>query len=406
MKKVLIITYHFPPEGGAGVQRALKFVRYLPNFGYQPFVLTSKHKVKLHDVSLTKEIQENHIYRVTDLGDRIPYDLKNIFSRYLQPDKRILWKHTAVRKAMDIIQGNGINLILSTSPPHSVHLIAKRVAEEFQLPWVADFRDEWTTDLHLSSWKYATMHQQLEKDILVSADYITTVRHSAKKHFQESNAHAKVIYNGFDPNDFAKLNSADNQNVLDNKKFNILYCGSFTPRSSPIKLFDELETIISGDDNIKKDLSLTVVGDKRSNIRRLKNHPKLHENVSFIDYQPHDICLKLMQGAGVLLLLATNEKGMDILPGKLFEYFYSKKPIFAIERFESELDGMLESYGNYYLAHEVEEGSVRKTIYHLYDDWKQGRLSDSLNDSFISRFNREHLTSELAGVFDQLLNEQ
>jgi len=406
MKKVLVITYHFPPEGGAGIQRVLKFVRYLPEFGYQPLILTPKHKTKLHDFSLTKEIEGNDIYRVANLGEYIPYDLKNIFSRYLQPDKRILWKYTAIRKAVDIVKKNDIDLIMSTSPPHSIHFIAKKIAEECQLPWVADFRDEWTTDFNFAPRKYSAKHVLLEKKILTSADYVTTVRNSAKKHFHVFNDNVKLIYNGFDPNDFINLNSIHIKNIFNKKKINVLYTGSFTPKSSPIELFDELEEIISNDVRVRQDFSLTIVGDKKSNMRRLKDYPNLFEYVNMIDYKPHRYCLKLMQESDILLLLATNEKGMDILPGKLFEYFYSKKPILAIERYESELDVLLKKYGNYYLAYEVEENSIRKAIYQIHNDWKQRQLSESQNHSFIEKFNRKYLTGKLAKIFDELTSIQ
>jgi glycosyltransferase involved in cell wall biosynthesis len=401
MKKALIITYHFPPEGGAGVQRVVKFVKYLPEFGYEPFVLTTKQKAKLNDFSLIKEIEGNYVYRIPNLGDRIPYDLKNIFSSYLQPDKKILWKYTATKKAVDIVKKDSIDLIMSTSPPHSVHLIAKEIAEKCQLPWVADFRDEWTTD-NLTCRKYFVKNEGLEKEIITSADYITTVRHSAKKHFQTFNDRVRVIYNGFDPNDFTNLNGIYTKDTFTNNKFNILYTGSFTPRSSPIKLFDKLEEIISDDEGVRRDFNLTVIGDKKSNMRRLKNYPKLLEHVNIIGYRQHDYCLKLMGEADVLLLLATNEKGMDVLPGKLFEYFYSQKPIFAVESYESELDVLLKEYGNYYLAREEEENLIKETFYQVYNDWKQRKLSDSQNNSFIEEFDRKYLTGKLAEVFDTL----
>lgn len=403
MKKVLVLTYHFPPEGGAGIQRVLKFVRYLPEFGYEPFVLTAKQKTKLNDFTLIKEIEGNNVYRVPNLGNHIPYDLKNILSSYLQPDKKILWKYTAIKKAVDIVKKEGIELIMSTSPPHSIHLIAKRVAEKCQLPWVADFRDEWTTDSNFANQKYLEKHRLLEKDILTSAEYVITVRHSAKRHFGSFNDHVKLIYNGFDPNDFINLENIDIKNILDENKLNVLYTGSFTPKSSPIKLFDELEEIISNDERIRQDLNLIIVGDMKSNMRRFKNYPGLLQNVNMIDYKPHSYCLKLMQGADVLLLLATNENGMDILPGKLFEYFYSQKPILAIERYESELDALLREYGNYYMAREDEGDSIKRTIRRAYDDWKQKKLSKSQNDSFINRFNRRTLTGELAEVFNELI---
>ena len=101
--------------------------------------------------------------------------------------------------------------------------------------------------------------------------------------------------------------------------------------------------------------------------------------------------------------MSTNDEGLDILTGKLFEYFYSQKPVFAIERYESELDVILKKYQNYYLAYELEENSVKEVIHRMHDDWKQGRLSHSPNHSFIEMFNRESLTGELAEVFDKLL---
>jgi glycosyltransferase involved in cell wall biosynthesis len=406
MKKVLILTYHFPPEGGAGIQRVLKFVKYLPEFGYEPFVLTTTPNAKLSDYSLIEEIEGSHVYRTSNIGDRIPYDLKNIFSNYLQPDKKILWKFTAVRRAIDIVRKNKINLIMSTSPPHSIHFIARKVAKECQLPWVADFRDEWTSDSNPNHSKHFQKNVNLEKEILSSADYVTTITSSARKHFEKLTDKVMLIYNGYDPEDFRNLDGIDTENTFEERKLNILYAGHFTPKSSPIKLFKELEGILASDDAVGNDINLVVVGDQKSNAKRLNDYSLLSKHVKLMDYVPHDFCLRLMQKSDALLLLSTNERGLDILTGKLFEYLYSGKPILAIERYESELDVILEAYGNYYLAHEFEKNSVRNAIYQMHKDWNEGRFPDSANHSSIEKFDRKSLTEELARIFNQLLETE
>jgi len=181
-RKVLVISYYFPPEGGPAVQRISKFVNYLYEYGYESIVITSKHKVKIQDDSLLEDIiMVKKKYRVIDLGAFISKKIIRIIFGKNFIDQHQLWNNFVMFKSKKILKENKIDLIFSTSPPHSSNLLAYKISQKYSLPWVADFRDEWTYDPNFNRNNKAII--KIEKSVLSKTSAITTVTKKALKNF-------------------------------------------------------------------------------------------------------------------------------------------------------------------------------------------------------------------------------
>lgn len=400
MKRVLVLTYHFPPEGGPAVQRVLKFVKYLPLFGYEPIVLTALHPMGVRDQDLFKEIPSSlRVYRVMDFGAWVPYELRKRLFHNLLPDRHITWKWFAISKAIQIIQKEKIDLLFSSSPPHSVQVITKEIAMQTGLPWVADLRDEWTQnpDFRASNEKAIF----LEKETLVACKAITTVTWGAQKNFKQILNNSIPIHflpNGYDPEDFVKVSL---RNDKCSGKLNITYCGRFSKTHSPEPFFIALREMLTFNPNLKGFLRIRVIGGK-DNIRSISLFPELWSIVEFIPYQPHKRALQWMQEADVLLLLSTGA-GSEIVTGKVYEYMATQKPILALVSHNGELSEILSQYGNAYVAILSEKGAVLRVLEEILQAWKEGKLQKPVDQKWVQQFDREKQTGELAKIFDRVL---
>lgn len=400
MKRVLVLTYHFPPEGGPAVQRVLKFVKYLPSFGYEPVVLTSLHPLGVKDHDLFKEIPISvPVHRVIDFGAWIPYEVRKRIFRNFLPDRHITWKKLAISKALRIIQDKKIDLLFSSSPPHSVQVIAKEIATRSGLPWVADLRDEWTRGPQFQLTPEVFL---LEKRILQSCQALTTVTQSAQKNFLEITEQKNPVYflpNGYDPEDIVNILHSPKNNT---QKLNIMYCGRFSKTHSPQAFWGALQEIVSKERLWKHFLRVQIVGGT-NNAKSVASFPELRSFVECIPYQPHRKALKWMQQADVLLLLSTGPQGSEIITGKVYEYMALEKPILAVISSPGELSQMLSNYGNAYISILSQENPPVNTVKKLLHAWKEGKLEKPVQREWVQQFDRKRQAKELAKIFDNVL---
>jgi hypothetical protein len=406
MKKVLIISYHFPPEGGPSVQRISKFVKYMPQFGYIPIVLTTHPNSKIVDFSLLNDLPEKiNINRTVDFGRYIPGDLKNkILSKYFIPDKFLFWKLTAIRTGLRLIRENNIELIFSTSPPHSVHLIAREVAEKTNIPWVADFRDEWTAFPSFYKQKKQLLQQKQEYEVLQFCSHVVTVTNTCKKNFTKKIAAKKVtvIRNGFDKEDFTHIQK-DFQNKTN--KITITYCGRLNQLHSPDLLFRYLSDGTKADNSFGKKINVVFIGNIE-NKKYLNKYPELKDVVNFLPYQSHKQCIESMANSTLLLLLATKMDSTEFIPAKLYEYMFLRKPIFAIISSSGELSQLLNVYGNRYVAFENDPDAVKSMLSKIINDYENDLLKNPDDNGFVSQFSRKKLTSDLSEVFNRISGDK
>ncbi|HMK07307.1 MAG TPA: glycosyltransferase, partial [Flavobacterium sp.] len=347
MKKVLIITYYFPPAGGPGVQRWLKFIKYLPDFGIQPVVYIPENPTyPIIDEGLRHEISDKAIIIKRKIFE--PYALASLFSKnktkkissgiipsqkkqtilekamlwirgnVFIPDARVLWVNTSVKYLEKYIRENDIDTIITTGPPHSLHLIGLKLKAKMQLKWIADFRDPWTTigyQKSLRLGKRATAkHKVLEHQVLNMADTIIVTSSTTKKEFEAiTSTPIEVITNGYDTNDFPRPE-------LD-QKFSIAHIGSLLSERNPEILWQSLSELIVGIPDFASRLELKLIGTVSHEIINSVHQYNLHPYLNYIGYVSHKAAIAQQRSSQVLLLIEINSsETTSIIPGKLFEY--------------------------------------------------------------------------------------
>lgn len=418
--KVLIITYYWPPAGGSGVQRWLKFVKYLQEYGIEPVVYTvdnvrylKEDKSLLDDVPRNTKVLKHSIWEPTDLlfwkkkksqKSGISNISQNRFLSFIRgnffiPDPKVFWVNSSVKFLQKYLNSNKVDAIISTGPPHSMHLIAQKLYKKNKLKWIADFRDPWT-DLYynkdFSEQSFAKKKNKiLEKSVLKNADCVLTVSESLKEQFSINARRVEVITNGYDN----EIRSAEDT-VLD-KLFTISYIGLLPKQSNPKLFFKVLQELCSQNEDFKNDLKLNFIGDISDDVRVevLKNN--LEKNTSFKGYVDHEKAIEFQNKAQVLLLLIPNiEKSKGILTGKLFEYLIAKRPILAIGPEDGDLAEILKETDSGILIDFSNREQLSSEILKFYHQYKKGNLK--VNSKNIGKYHRKELTKKLAFIIKSL----
>jgi glycosyltransferase involved in cell wall biosynthesis len=418
--KVLIITYYWPPAGGSGVQRWLKFVKYLQGFNIQPIVYTiSNPRYPTIDDSLLNEIPENievlkhPIWEPTDLlfwkrelqqEGGISNASKNSFLSFIRgnffiPDPKLFWIKPSVKYLQSYLNKNDVDVIISTGPPHSMHLIAEKLHQKNDVKWLADFRDPWSDIYYNKDFKELSFvknrNKKLEKSVLKKADCVLTVSNALKKEFSKYANRVEVVTNGFD-DDFLEPSK-----VLLDEKFTISYIGLLPKQSNPENLFRVLQVLCSQHKDFEKDLQLNFIGDISDVVKTAVCNNKLKENTRFIDYVDHTKAIEYQQKAQVLLLLIPNvKKCKGILTGKLFEYLSAKRPILAIGPEDGDLADVIEDTNAGVIVDFDNDDKLSSEILKLYHQYKKGNLEvDSKNTN---KYHRKELTKKVAFIINSL----
>ena len=418
--KVLIITYYWPPAGGSGVQRWLKFVKYLQDFGIEPIVYTVDNaNYPKEDSTLLKEVPKNikilkqPIWEPTNLlfwkkKNAVKKGISNVskggFLSFIRgnffiPDPKVFWVKPSVKFLQKYILEHKIDTIISTGPPHSMHLIAQKLHQKNYIKWIADFRDPWTnlyynTDFNqLNSAKNKNL--KLEISVLKNADCVLTVSNSLKKEFSKIAKNVAVITNGFDDE------VLENRNVALDKKFTISYIGLLPKQSNPKMFFKVLEKLCKEDITFKKDLQLNLIGDIADEVKKEIEGTNLNNNTNFVGYVSHEKAIEYQQKAQVLLLLIPNVKNnKGILTGKLFEYLTAKRPILAMGPEDGDLQEILENTNSGVVINYNSEEKLTLEIERLYKRYKTGFLEiDSKNSN---QYHRKELTNQLSKIIKNL----
>jgi len=426
MKKVLIITYYWPPSGGPGVQRALKFAKYLPSFGWQPIILTVRQgEFPQLDETLVYEIpMQCRVYRSSNLepfllykkltgrkkDDPLPtYILntgknENWIERILKwirlnifiPDAKIGWIPFAVSAGLRIIKKEKIDLIFSTSPPHTVQIIAKNIARLSGLKWIADFRDPWMEIVYYQNLKrnpvsvYIDHH--LEKSVLNQASVITAISPGLVNTLQHkvNRDEFRCIFNGFDPDDFMNIK------VASNEIFTIAYSGFLSEDRIPYPLLPALQKFKQG----QTDFRLKLIGTICEAFLKLLQEYDLMDKVELINYLPHKQLLQVLANSDALLLVIDKvQDNQGFITGKIFDYLGCKKPIFGIGPVEGDAARILSETGSGLMLDYEDHRGVYDTLVSYYREWEKGITQFLFR---IDPYSREHLTGELVALMDQL----
>ena len=432
IKKVLIITYYWPPSGGAGVQRWLKFVKYLREYGWEPVVFTVEGgEVPVLDYSLKKDIPDNvevlrepiwepYTFYKKIIGqkkeDKIQTGfltenkkpkLMERFSIWVRgnlfiPDARKFWIKPSVKNLSNYLNENKVDAIVSNGPPHTTHMIGLALKNKFNIPWLADFRDPWTNidfydKLMLSKWA-DKKHHRLEDAVIKHADALVTVSPNWAKDFKDkSKRDFNVIYNGFDEKDFT-----DKEVELD-QKFSIVHIGSMNKDRNPHNLWKVLGEICSEIEGFSKDLEIKMVGPTDIAIKKALHENNLNENLNKIDYVPHSEVVTYLLGAQLLLLpINDTPNSLGVIPGKLFEYLAARRPIICIGPLKGDSCRIINETEAGYTFSFNNKSDLKTTLISLYNEFTEtGKVECSSNS--IEKFSRRNLTGQMADLLNEIV---
>jgi len=424
LNKVLIVTYYWPPAGGPGVQRVLKFVKYLPEFGWEPIILTVVNgeypaidKTLLEEVPTnlkvykTKSFEPFNLYKgLTGQKGNIPTHVLNKsenesaiqkFAKWIRanlfiPDARKGWIKTIVNEGQKIIEAEKPDIIFSSSPPHSLQVGALKLAKKTNLKWVTDFRDPWTDGFWLKDLPRTKIASKkdanYELDVLKNSNAIISVSQSVIELFSEKmENNYYTIPNGYDESDFAGIEKKHSD------VFKIVYAGSLRESQIPQNLFNALTSL--KEKNLIEKLELHFIGTVHPDTTKIIDQNKLQNIVTFHKYMPHRKLLAHMVNAEMLMLSIPNTPNNEgILTGKLFEYVASKNYILGFGPKNGDAAKILDELNCGSMFDFSDDPEL--TILEKYNNWLKEDSKQIENNA--EKYTRKNLTKELSKIFESL----
>ena len=435
MKRVLIITYYWPPSGGSGVQRWLKMSKYLPENGWQPVIYTTEDaEYPIIDPSLEKDvapetevirrpiiepytlykkflgIKKEESIKVGFASEKKKSGWKEKLSVWIRgncfiPDARCWWVKPSVHYLKEYLKEHPVDAIISTGPPHSMHLIALKLKEALGIPWIADYRDPWTQidfydELRLTPWADRKQHK-LEYQVLTKADKVVTIGwNSARELGRLGNRNVRVIPNGYDWD-----LEAQTQDITLSEKFTITHLGVITPsRNAPTlwQALQELKTEIEGFD---KDLEINLIGQVDQSVVSDLEKYGLTKNSQLIPHVPHDEVLRWQQSSQVLLLLVNNTpNAKGIITGKLFEYLASGRPILCIGPEDGDAAKIINEVKAGTTVGFEDKERMKEVLRNLYQRYLTKELTNN-SPTNVEQYSRRALAGEYVKIIHRTVEE-
>ena len=429
MKRVLIITYYWPPSGGGGVMRWLKMSKYLPEAGWKPVIYTPENPdAPVVDESLLSEIhpetetiktpiwepygifrkltgkKKDEKFQVGYISDASEGDWKNrlsVFIRgnFLIPDPRKFWVRPSVKFLTNYLKENPVDLIVSTGPPHSMHLIALALKKKTDIPWIADFRDPWSGIYFYDKLRLTRRgdkkHRKLELKVLENANSVVTVSPDWAKNLEKiSGRKVEVVNNGYDPADF------ENLPVPSESEFAVGHFGAFNADRNPVLLWKALGELAKENDELKDKLKIRLIGETGDPVIREIRENGLENNLIRIGHLPHREGLEELAKSQILLLpniIAPDAKG--VIPGKLYEYLALKRPVLAIGETDSDIAAII-SETNAGITLDFNDFDGMKTVLKNYfKRYLENKLK--VQSSGIEQFSRKNLAKRFISLAGQ-----
>ena len=422
MKRALVITYYWPPAGGPGVQRWLKFVTYFKDFGIEPVVfIPDNPHYPLQDKSIVSEIPEG--IEIIRFPIKEPYGFAKIFSKkktnqvssgiitnknqsvleklllwirgnFFIPDARIGWVKPAVGFLKEYLAKNDMDIVISSGPPHSLHLIGMALKEKLGIKWVADFRDPWTTihyhqSLRLNK-RAQKKHLKLESKVLNNSDLVVVTSARTKKEFQKiTSVPIEVISNGYDILEKIEPN-------LD-AQFSIAHIGSLLTNRNPELLWEILSELKDENKVFSKNLLIKLVGAVSEDVLESLAALGLTENYKTLGYVSHQEAIQIQHDAQVLLLVEMDSpETKSIIPGKLFEYVAANRPILAIGPEGSDVEGIIKETNTGVYFKYTDKEKLKQQLQLYYEAYLKANLN--VNSKNIEKYSRSALTKSLSTI--------
>lgn len=433
MKKVLIITYYWPPASGPGVQRWLKFSKYLKDFGWEPVILTVQGGSYVNeDHELLKDIPSDlKIFKTKSLepflvynalrgkkGKSVEVGMGNIKgkptffkkvstyirSNYFVPDARVGWNRFAINKALDILNQEEISMVITTGPPHSTHLIGKAIKDKKSIPWIADFRDPWTSiyyEKYLTRSKRSDLkNRRLENETVKGSDALLVVSEGMKVEFIDRNINTKVIPNGYDADD---LPEGENNST---EIFKLAYIGNFKVNQNILSLWEAIAELDKEIEDFRFKLSFTgnVFEGVKSDIEK-------YQIMHLTEYNPfvkHSEAFRLMSIANMLYLpIPQSDNNKLILTGKIFEYIASGSPILSLGPKDGNASDLLKKCNRENMISYQDKDAIKAFIKAQYTIWLSNNgMSFKHTDDSYKQYSRKNITKTLSHIMDDLMLNQ
>ncbi len=419
-KKALIITYYWPPAGGPGVQRWLKFVKYLPEFNIDPIIFVPENpNYPIIDESLVGEIPQN--IKTLRFPISEPYRWASFFSKkksktiskgiishkekqglleklmlyirgnFFIPDARVSWVKPSVKYLSNYISKNPVNVIITTGPPHSLHLIGLQLKEQLGVKWIADFRDPWT---RIGYHKYLKLtqksklkHKALEKEVLISSDQIIVTSYQTKNEFQKiTNQPIEVVTNGYD--------FEPQTNVELDTKFSLSHIGSLLSERNPTVLWQVLGDLIKENKDFSKDFELNFIGLLSEDVLKSIQRYSLSNHINNVGYISHKEAIMFQKKSQILVLIEIDsEETKGIIPGKLFEYMVSNRPIIALGPKDSDVEMIIKETNSGHYFNYTEYEALKSVLLNHYKTYQTGTLKS--HPVGLQKYSRKSLTQDL-----------
>ncbi|MBT1705492.1 glycosyltransferase [Chryseosolibacter indicus] len=430
-KKVLIVTYYWPPSAGSGVQRWLKFVKYLPQFGWQPYVFTPKNpSFNLKDESLLRDVPKEA--EVIHFPIWEPYEaffklgalfgnkkkekansiininndsLFNKVSTWIRgnmliPDPRRFWIKPSVKFLESFLREKKIDIIITTGPPHSMHLIGYELKKRNPaLKWIADFRDPWSEWGLLDSLRVTSLarslHRKMEKKVLTLADVITTITPFYVSHFEKlAKRKVQLLTNGFDEDDFKGLK----HEVKDN--FTICHVGVINEKCNPRPLMNVIFKLIKENKDFASKVRIDFVGEVHSDFKSFVEQNKTLSSVtSFVPSIPHKELVRVYASSSLLLLILSGYKNAEgYMPGKLFEYLATGLPVLGVGPEHGNAADLLKTTSAGVMVDETSISEIENYIIKTFIAW--GSNGHNIDKPVDNQYSRKNLTSQLSKILE------
>jgi glycosyltransferase involved in cell wall biosynthesis len=435
MKRVLIISYYWPPSGGSGVQRWLKMSKYLPELGWQPVIYTAEDaEYPVEDPSLEKDvcpeaevirrpIVEPYSFYKKFLGIKKEQKVKAGFidetgkqkgwkerlsvwirGNFFIPDARCWWVKPSVKYLKAYLKNHPVDAIISTGPPHSMHLIAMKLKEALDIPWIADFRDPWTeidyyNDLHLTR-RADRKHHRLEHKVLTSADKVVSVGWDMAEGLKRLGAdNPEVIPNGYD---WEPRNESASTPL--SPDFTLTHIGIIGPNRNKHLLWQALGELKSIDPQFASKLKIRLIGQIDQSVSHAIASCGLKENTELIPYIPHDQIQQEQESSQVLLLLINNTpNAKGILTGKLFEYVATGRPILCIGPEDGDAARIINDTHAGTIAGFEDKEKIKTVVLGLYQRYLENNLQSNAHPE-VERYSRRNLAEECVKLINKIVS--
>ena len=438
MKKVLVISYYFPPSGGPGVQRVLKFVKYLPQFGWEPIVLTvdggdfpARDESLLAEIPVATKVHRTRIFepyglyrKLTGKPAAAPVDVENIplgnkqrslaeaiagFVRetFFIPDARIGWFPYAIPRALEIIRAEGVDALYSSSPPYSTAVIARELHRRTSIPWIAGFRDPWIGFISSPDRWFLpkTIDRYLERSVYEDADLVECAWRGIARDFQEKYPHVNPVKclhlpNGFDPEDFPSWEAESHE------KFTVTYTGSMYGRRNPETFLRAVDELVNEGKVAKEKILLKFIGRFGAEVKAMVDRCAVRDSVEIVPYAPHSESIRELLRADCLLLVVDESKeSSEIVPGKVFEYLGARRPILALAQEGAIAEIVRETRSGVVVPNQDVE-AIKGAFVENYENFVYHKKKADFDAEKIRQYDRREITRRLAGLLDYLQNQR